>query len=464
MHNFSVCSDTPDVQFQSALNKLATQEISLRLDQVEPLILNQLKQMYGDAVYRSWFTHFKFEEMTDHELVISVPTRFIKEWISNNYLDSINKIACSITPAKKVTIKVRQPLTSPDKHIKQLTNKCNMHDFTLDPQLVFENFIVAESNKVAYSMAMAFAKNKQTNNLLYIQNNVGMGKTHLLQSITAHVQANSPNRNVIYLSAEKFMQLYIRAVRDNDILSFKEELRSASLLLIDDLQFICGKSSSEQELIGTISALTESNKQVVIACNSSPYDLNLDTRTKSRLTGGLVVNITQADYSLRLKILQSRATRLDILVPGEILQFVADNITSNIRELEGAFNKLVSYCSITEQPMSFEATKEILQDNIAAHTRQININQILEHVASFYRVKVADIQSKKRNAHFVLPRQIAAYIAKQLTTLSLQEIGLQLGNKDHATVIYSIKKVEEKITYDPVFANVISKIMPSLKN
>ena len=291
-----------------------------------------------------------------------------------------------------------------------------------------------------------------------------MGKTHLLQSITAHVQAEHPNRNVIYLSAEKFMQLYIRAVRDNDILSFKEELRSARLLLIDDLQFICGKSSSEQELIGTISALTESNKQVVIACNSSPYDLNLDTRTKSRLTGGLVVNITQADYSLRLKILQSRATRLDILVPGEILQFVADNITSNIRELEGAFNKLVSYCSITEQPMSFEATKEILQDNIAAHTRQININQILEHVASFYSVKVADIQSKKRNAHFVLPRQIAAYIAKQLTTLSLQEIGLQLGNKDHATVIYSIKKVEEKITYDPVFANVISKIMSPLKN
>jgi chromosomal replication initiator protein len=394
--------------------------------------------------------------------VIFVPTKFIREWINNNYLDSINMIACSVAPVKNVIIKVGQSLPSPTKHVQQPDDK-STQNFSLDPQLIFENFIVADSNKVAYSMAMAFAKNKQTSNLLYIQSNVGMGKTHLLQSITAHVQAEHPNRNVIYLSAEKFMQLYIRAVRDNDILSFKEELRSARLLLIDDLQFICGKSSSEQELIGTISALTESNKQVVIACNSSPYDLNLDTRTKSRLTGGLVVNITQADYSLRLKILQSRATRLDILVPGEILQFVADNITSNIRELEGAFNKLVSYCSITEQPISFEATKEILQDNIAAHTRQININQILEHVASFYSVKVADIQSKKRNAHFVLPRQIAAYIAKQLTTLSLQEIGLQLGNKDHATVIYSIKKVEERIAYDPQFASTISKNISHLK-
>jgi chromosomal replication initiator protein len=460
MHNLSACSATPDVQFISALSTIP--EVSSCSDQLEALILNQLKQKYGDAVYRSWFAHLKFEGIVDNELVIFVPTKFIREWINNNYLDSINMIACSVAPVKNVIIKVGQSLPSPTKHVQQPDDK-STQNFSLDPQLIFENFIVADSNKVAYSMAMAFAKNKQTSNLLYIQSNVGMGKTHLLQSITAHVQAEHPNRNVIYLSAEKFMQLYIRAVRDNDILSFKEELRSARLLLIDDLQFICGKSSSEQELIGTISALTESNKQVVIACNSSPYDLNLDTRTKSRLTGGLVVNITQADYSLRLKILQSRATRLDILVPGEILQFVADNITSNIRELEGTFNKLVSYCSITEQPISFEATKEILQDNIAAHTRQININQILEHVASFYRVKVADIQSKKRNAHFVLPRQIAAYIAKQLTTLSLQEIGLQLGNKDHATVIYSIKKVEERIAYDPQFASTISKNISHLK-
>lgn len=346
----------------------------------------------------------------------------------------------------------------------QIVEKCNVRDFTLDPTLVFENFVVAESNKIAHSMAMAFANNKQTSNLLYIQGNVGIGKTHLVQSIAAHVRSSQPERRAVYLSAEKFMQFYIRAVRDNDIISFKEKLRSADILLIDDLQFICGKSSSEQELIGTISALTESNKQVVIACNSSPYDLNLDTRTRSRLAGGLVVTIAQADHSLRLKILQSRATRLNMLVPDEILQFVAESIISNIRELEGAFNKLVSYCSITEQPISLEATKEILQDNIAAHSKQVGINQILEHVANFYKVKVADIQSKKRNAHFVLPRQIAAYIAKQLTTLSLQEIGLQLGNKDHATVIYSIKKVEEKITYDPGLANVMSKIMSSLKN
>jgi chromosomal replication initiator protein len=232
-------------------------------------------------------------------------------------------------------------------YISQSMEKCNIFDFTLDPNLILKNFTVNESNKVAHTVATAFAQNKQTNNLLYIQGNVGVGKTHLLQSITAHIKTINPKRKVAYLSAEKFMQLYIRAVRDNNIILFKEKLRTADLLLIDDLQFICGKNSTEQELIGTISALTESNKQVVVSCNSSPYELNLDTRTKSRLAGGLVVNIAQPDYSLRYKILQSRVTGLNIFVPDEILQFIASTITSNIRELEGAFNKLVSHCLIT---------------------------------------------------------------------------------------------------------------------
>lgn len=463
MHNFSECSATPDIQFQQTVNDTVIQQLGL--DQVEQLVREQLQQKYGYPIYRSWFLHLKFEEINSNELVLSTPTRFIREWINNNYLGDITNLVCSIIPVKKITINVRQhlPSPSPNKPVLQVIKKCNIRDFSLDPLLVFENFVVDGSNKVAYSMAMAFANNKQTGNLLYVQGNIGMGKTHLLQSIAAHVRLSQPERRVVYLSAEKFMQLYIRAVRDNDIISFKEKLRSADILLIDDLQFICGKNSSEQELIGTISAFTESNKQVVIACNSSPYDLNLDTRTRSRLAGGLVVNIAQPDYSLRFQILKSRTVGLNLDVPDEILQFISISITSNIRELEGAFGKLVSYSSINEQPISLEVTKEILQDNIAAHTRQINIDEILKYVANFYKVKVADIQSKKRNAHFVVPRQITAYMAKQLTPYSLQEIGLQLGNKDHTTVIYSIKKVEEKITYEPGFANIMNKIEASLK-
>lgn len=465
MHDLSASIAGADTPFYHSTNA-AIPQTSLSLDKIEQLVREQLQQKYGYAVYRSWFLHLKFEEINGDELVLSTPTRFIREWISNNYLSDITNIVCSITYVKRITITVRQslPSPSPTKPALQVVEKCNIRDFTLDPLFAFENFIVAETNKVAYSMAMAFANSQQASNLLYIQSRVGMGKTHLLQSIAEHIRSLQPKRQVVYLSAEKFMQFYIKAIRDNDIISFKEKLRSADILLIDDLQFICGKSSSEQELIGTICALTESNKQVVIACNSSPYQLDLDIRTKSRLTGGLVVNIAPADYSLRFQILKSRAARLKTFIPDKILEFIANSITSNIRELDGAFNKLVSYYNITGQSISLTATKEILQDNIAAHTRQISISEILQYVANFYKVKVIDIQSKRRTAHLVAPRQIAAYMAKQLTSHSLQEIGLQLGNKDHATVLYSIRKVEEKISYDPAFAGTMNKIEASLRH
>ena len=257
MHNPSASTAGADIQFHQPTNNGIIQQTSLGLDQVEQLVQEQLQQKHGHAIYISWFQHLKFEEVNGQELVLSTPTRFIREWINNNYLKDIIKLVCSIMPVKKITINIRQhlPSPSPNKPVLQIVKKCNIRDFTLDPTLVFENFVVAESNKIAHSMAMAFANNKQTGNLLYIQGNVGMGKTHLVQSIAAHVRSSQPERRVVYLSAEKFMQFYIRAVRDNDIISFKEKLRSADILLIDDLQFICGKSSSEQELIGTISAL-----------------------------------------------------------------------------------------------------------------------------------------------------------------------------------------------------------------
>ena len=440
------------------------QQAASRLDKIELLVLEQLKKQYSDAIYRSWFLHLKFEEIVDDTLIVSVPTKFIKEWIYNNYLDCINKVTCSLASIKKVNIIVREalitPTTNPNTALQVADN--DIYDFVLDPLLLFDNFIVDESNKVAYSMAKAFAKGTQATNLLYIQGNIGMGKTHLLQSITA--RARECNRKVIYLNTEKFVQLYIKAIRDNNLISFKEQLRTADILLIDDLQFICGKNSSEQELTNTICALTESNKQVILASTSSPYDLNLDARMKSRLNGGLVVNITQANYSLRLSILESKVKRLNIRIAGEILQLIAQSITSSIREVEGAFNKLVSYCKILGQAISLDAAKEILQDNIIANSKQVGIDHILEHVADFYKVKVTDIKSKSRAACFVLPRQVVAYIAKQITSYSLQEIGYKLGNKDHATVVYSVKKIEEKISCDPAFANLLSKMTAALKS
>lgn len=436
--------------------------------------LDLLRLEYGDAIFRSWFLHLKFEEIKDGVVIITVPTKFIREWVINNYIPTIKENLIKYDPTvRRVEIKVRlhrqklltqQP--SNDDFTPSLKNedKCNIFDFTLDSRLTFENFVVGASNKIAASVAKTLADNKHTidHNILYVQSSVGMGKTHLLQAIASHIKTTTPNRKVAFLSAEKFMHLYIRSIRDNDSITFKEKLRTAEILIIDDLQFICGKNSTEQELLNTVTALTESNKKVVLSCDTSPYNLNLDMRAKSRLAGGLVVNIATPDYTLRLEILKSKITQLNTSISDDILELIATNITSSVRELEGAINKLVSYCNITNKVITLQVAEEILRDNIAAHNQQISIDSVLHYVAEAYGVKVIDIQSKRRSARFVLPRQVAAFVAKQVTQYSLQEIGFKLGNKDHATVIYSIKKIEEKMSYDQALTNNISKIISSL--
>ncbi len=436
--------------------------------------LELLKLEYGDAVFRSWFLHLKFEEIKDGIMVITVPTKFIREWVMSNYITTIKETLLKIDPTvRRIEVKVRMHRNrlahakpSNDDILPEFKSedRCNIFDFTLDSRLTFENFVVGTSNKIAASVAKAIADNKRTidNNILYVQSSVGMGKTHLLQAIASHIKITNPTRKVAFLSAEKFMHLFIRSIRDNDSITFKEKLRTADILIIDDLQFICGKNSTEQELLNTVTALTESNKKVVLSCDTSPYNLNLDIRAKSRLAGGLVVNIAAPDYNLRLEILQSKIKRLGANISDEILALIASNITSSVRELEGAVSKLVSHCNITNKIMSLEVAEEILRDNIAAHSQQIGMDSVLHYVAEFYGVKVIDIQSKKRSARFVLPRQIAAFVAKQVTQYSLQEIGYKLGNKDHATVIYSIKKIEEKMSYDQALTHNISKIIASL--
>ncbi len=440
-------------------------------------LLDELRKAFGEATFRSWFSHFELGEINNGVMIITVPTKFIKEWIINNYFNNIKEIVSKLD--KSVThleIKTRLPsnrLIATSKpvdndNITRLTvkeDKSDIFNFNLNSHFTFKNIVVGNYNKVAFESAKSLAENKDLNgnNILFIQSSFGMGKTHLLQAIAAHIKATDPNKKVAYLSAEKFMYLFIRSIKNNDLITFKENFREADVLLIDDLQFICGKNSTEQELINTVTALTESSKKVAIACDTSPYNLNIDVRAKSRLTGGLVVQINNPAYELRLEILRSKAEQLSTVINDSILELIALNITSSIRELEGALNKLVSYCTITGQDISQELAEEILHDNIAAHSQPISVDTILQYVAESYGVKVSDVQSNKRPARLVLARQIAAYVAKQMTQTSLQEIGHKLGNKDHTTVIYSIKKVEEKMNYDVALANNISKIIASLK-
>ena len=322
-------------------------------------LLDELRKAFGEATFRSWFSHFELGEINNGVMIITVPTKFIKEWIINNYFNNIKEIVSKLD--KSVThleIKTRLPsnrLIATSKpvdndNITRLTvkeDKSDIFNFNLNSHFTFKNIVVGNYNKVAFESAKSLAGNKDLNgnNILFIQSSFGMGKTHLLQAIAAHIKATDPNKKVAYLSAEKFMYLFIRSIKNNDLITFKENFREADVLLIDDLQFICGKNSTEQELINTVTALTESSKKVAIACDTSPYNLNIDVRAKSRLTGGLVVQINNPAYELRLEILRSKAEQLSTVINDSILELIALNITSSIRELEGALNKLVSYCS-----------------------------------------------------------------------------------------------------------------------
>lgn len=437
-------------------------------------LTSYLRNEYGNAIYKSWLSHLTFEEVKNGILILTVPTKFIREWVLANYFSTIEnfvkKIDASII---KIELKVRPARARAVYNNAAETNKPNnenennLFEVCLDPRFTFDYFICGDSNKIAYSAAKSVIQSWQSsshNNILFIQSKVGLGKTHLLQSIAAYALENYPNKKIAYLNAEKFMHLYTKSARDNNLINFREKLRSLDVLLVDDIQFICGKSGTEQEFINTFNALTESNRKVIVSSDASPYNLNLDIRSKSRLAGGLVVTINQPDYELRLNVLRSKIQQLKVSIEDSILDLIAKNITSNVRELEGALNKLVSYCSIFNYDISLVHAQEILKDNLAAHEKTLSIDTIIKVVANYYSLKNDEILSKSRTARLVLPRQVAIFIAKQLTRLSLQEIGHKIGDRDHATVIYSVKKLEERISYDKNLSNDVGKIIELLGN
>ncbi len=420
-----------------------------------------LKNEFGELIYRNWLGHLRFKGLEDSKLTLAAPTRFICEWIETNYLGALLKL-CG-----KLGLNIDSIKLMVDSAIVQTTNanltvieeklegavareaSCDIFDFNLDPRFSFDSFVMGNSNKVAYSAARAVAENKMANgyNILYIHGVVGQGKTHLLQSIASYVRQEG-RRKITYLSAEKFMHLYLKYLRANDLIGFKEKIKSCDVLLVDDLQFICGKASTQQEFSNLLSALTEANRMVVISSDVNPFSLQLDARSKSRLVGGLVVEIERSNYELRLDILKSKAASSEVNVSEEVLEFIAHNIATSNRELEGALNKLIAYASFEGSEINMVAAQNLLKANLDAVQAKIDIDRIITEVAKYFSIDASDIISKSRAAKFVLPRQICAYLAKILTTKSLQDIGHSLGKRDHASVIYYIKQIEKKLAID----------------
>ncbi len=428
-------------------------------------VSNHLRAEIGEAAYQSWLKPMTVREVLDGRVRISVPTRFMRDWVAAHYVDRLGAIWGGEDPDVHAVEVFVQPERSQAKEKAEAQAPAGKADTgrdgyqgeigaPLDPRFIFDQFVVGKPNEFAYAAARRVAEADTVPfNPLFLYGGVGLGKTHLMHAIAWHIRRRDSARNVIYLSAEKFMYRFIRALREHNTVDFKDQFRSVNVLMIDDVQFISGKESTQEEFFHTFNALVDQGRQIVISADKSPSDLEgMEERLISRLNCGLVADIHSTTYELRLGILQSKAERLGVQVPGKVLEFLAHKITANVRELEGALNRVVAHAQLVGREISLEATQDVLHDLLRANDRRITIDEIQKSVAAHFNIRVSDMHSARRARSVARPRQVAMYLAKQLTTRSLPEIGRKFGGRDHTTVMHAVRKVEELREHDSGFA------------
>jgi chromosomal replication initiator protein len=452
---------------------MAGQQSSSELQTQWARVRGRLRSEFGEAAFRNWLKKLTLAGLRGSELYLAVPTRFIRDWIGSNYSDRLLVLWAGENPAIRSIELIVEARTKPDDDARSAAvepasrsadggrTEMGAADISkavlvasLDPRFTFEDFIVGKSNELAYAAAFRVADSPTVPfNPLFLYGGVGLGKTHLMHAIAWHIRKRSPERRVIYLSAEKFMYQFVRALRDKNTMAFKEQFRSVDVLMIDDVQFISGKDSTQEEFFHTFNALVDQNHQVVVSADKSPSDLEgMEERMKSRLGWGLVADIHPTTYELRLGILQAKAERMKDEIPVKVLEFLAHKITSNVRELEGALNRIAAHGTLIGRPITLETTQELLHDLLRANDRRVTIEEIQKRVAEHFNVKVSDMHSARRSRGVARPRQVAMYLSKLLTPRSLPEIGRKFGGRDHTTVMHAVRRVEELRASDASFA------------
>ena len=336
---------------------------------------------------------------------------------------------------------------------------------SLDSRYQFDSFVVGKSNELAYAAARRVADTAEVNfNPLFLYGGVGLGKTHLMHAIAWHIRERDPGREVIYLSAERFMYQFVRALRDRETMAFKQVFRSVDVLMIDDVQFFSRKDSTQEEFFHTFNALVDQGRQIVLSADKSPSDLEgVEDGLKSRLNCGLVGDIHATTYELRLAILESKAEKMRMNAPSKVLEFLAHKITANVRELEGALNRVAAHTQLVGRELTLETCQEVLHDLLRANNRRVTIEEIQKRVAEHFNIRIADMHSARRARSVARPRQVAMYLAKQLTTRSLPEIGRKFGGRDHTTVMHAVKRIEELRQMDASLAEDIDLLRRMLE-
>ena len=439
-------------------------------------VTQRMRQDIGDAAWRNWIKPLRVNRLEAGTLTLETDSTLTRERVNSQYADRLRVISAAefktmASSVNHVEVRIAKALAqrtarphrmSEQKPLEKTSSKDKSYDVSagLDPRYTFANFVVGKPNELAFAVARRTAESEKVAfNPLFLYGGVGLGKTHLMHAIAWHIRQQNPARKVMYLSAEKFMNRFVQALRFRDTISFKEQFRSVDVLMIDDVQFISGKESTQEEFFHTFNALVEDGRQVIVSADKSPTDLEgMEERLRSRLGWGMVADIHPADYELRLGILQSKAEQAQVQISDKVLEFMAHRIVSNVRELEGALNRILAHAMLIGREITIDSTADLLADLLRASSRQISVDVIQKRVAAHYGVRVSEMFSARRARNIARPRQIAMYLAKNHTSFSYPEIGRQFGGRDHTTVMHAVKTIENLMTSNAQLAEDIELI------
>ena len=441
------------------MNNTFTSKNFKKLDLDWGLVQSELKLKLGTEIYESWIKKINLVEEFNNYILLSVPTRFIRDWITSRYLDQILQ---NIKRHKKEIIRIEFKIIENKVKKSQKTSDHNqvisdekvsfikdthLQYTRIDPNKRFENFLIGSSNNIAFEASLKVSENISHYNPLYIYGGVGLGKTHLLNSIGHEM---NQNKKVMFISAERFMYQFVKSIKSNEMVKFKDYFRNTDVLIIDDIQFMNGKEAMQEEFFHTFNALLDKGSQIIVSADRPPNKLlRIQERIKSRFSGGLVVDIQKPEFELRKKILNYKINELTNLysdklnISEEIQDFISSKITTNIRELVGAINRIVSFSRIYNKMPSLPETKVVLKDLLNLSENSVSIDSIQTIVCKFFKISKNEMLSSRRSRYLVRPRQTAIYLTKILTTKSLPEIGREFSNRDHTTIIHSVKTIEK---------------------
>ncbi len=444
-----------------------------------------LLKTVGQNNYTTWIEPLQFAELTDGIVTFHVPTNFVGNYVSQNFGDLIlhQMTSAGVSVARtQFQVASQQPAaampasahapksTAAPRPAAKAKVKEALTGAPLDARFTFDSFVVGKPNELANAAAHRVAEGGPvTFNPLFLYGGVGLGKTHLMHAIAWELQSRRPDLNVLYLSAEQFMYRFVQALRDRKMMDFKELFRSVDVLMVDDVQFIAGKDSTQEEFFHTFNALVDQNKQIIISADRAPGEIkDLEDRIRSRLQCGLVVDLHPTDYELRLGILQSKVEQYRLQYPGlaladGVLEFLAHRISTNVRVLEGALTRLFAFASLVGREITMDLTQDCLSDVLRASERKVSVEEIQRRVAEHYNIRLSEMIGPKRVRNFARPRQVAMYLCKQLTSRSLPEIGRRFGGRDHTTVMHGVKRIEELRVSDGQIAEDLEMLRRALE-